>query len=181
MELHLLSDLYRTFLRIGGLTFGGGYAMLPMIQREVVEARGWATEEEVMDCYAIGQCTPGVIAVNTATYIGYKKAGIAGGIAATLGVVTPSFFIILLIASALNNFAHIPFVAWALAGVRAGVCALVLHTVLDLARKNIKDILCLFIFAFTLIAAVFWNVSPIFPVVMAAGAGILGGGRKGAV
>ena len=180
MKLHLLSDLYSTFLRIGGLTFGGGYAMLPMIQREVVESRGWATEEEVMDCYAIGQCTPGVIAVNTATYIGYKKAGVAGGIAATLGVVTPSFLIILLIASALNNFAEIQFVAWALAGVRAGVCALVLKTILDLAHKNIKDLLCLFIFTFTLIAAVFWNISPIFPVILAAAAGILAGSRKGA-
>ena len=89
-----LFDLFFTFARIGGLTFGGGYAMLPMLQREVVEKRNWATEEEIMDYYAIGQCTPGIIAVNTATFVGYKTKGLLGGILATLGVVFPSLVII---------------------------------------------------------------------------------------
>ena len=88
--LRELLDLFLNFVRIGGLTFGGGYAMLPMLQREVVENKGWATEEELADYYAIGQCTPGVIAVNTATFIGNKRHGILGGIAATAGVIFPS-------------------------------------------------------------------------------------------
>ena len=79
-----LFDLFFTFVRIGGLTFGGGYAMLPMLQKEVVDKKKWASEEELMDYYAIGQCTPGVIAVNTATFIGYKISGISGAVSATL-------------------------------------------------------------------------------------------------
>ena len=102
-----LADLFLSFCRIGGFTFGGGYAMLPMIQKEIVEQRKWATEEEVMDYFAIGQCTPGVIAVNTATFIGYKRKGILGGIAATAGVVFPSIIIVTIIAAFLNNFAEI--------------------------------------------------------------------------
>ena len=93
-----LWSMFFAFARIGGLTFGGGYAMLPMLQREVVEKRGWATEEELMDYYAIGQCTPGVIAVNTATFIGQKYRGDLGGIVCTLGVVFPSLIIISLLA-----------------------------------------------------------------------------------
>ena len=100
-------DLVVTFFKIGIMTFGGGYAMLPMIQREVVEKRGWATEEEILNYYAIGQCTPGVIAVNTATFIGDKRKGILGGFLATLGVVMPSLIIISVIAAVLNNFAAI--------------------------------------------------------------------------
>ena len=99
-----LFDLFITFARIGGLTFGGGYAMLPILQREVVEKNKWATDEELMDYYAIGQCTPGVIAVNTATFIGQKNKGIMGGVMATLGVVTPSLIIITLIAAFISNF-----------------------------------------------------------------------------
>ena len=93
MNLKKLLDLFLTFARIGGLTFGGGYAMLPMLQKEVVENRGWATEEELADYFAIGQCTPGVIAVNTATFVGYREAGILGGVMATLGVIFPSLVI----------------------------------------------------------------------------------------
>ena len=100
-------DLFLTFARIGGLTFGGGYAMLPMLQQEVVDRRGWATNEELMDYYAIGQCTPGVIAVNTATFVGNKTKGTLGGIFATLGVVFPSLVIITIIAAFIRNFAEL--------------------------------------------------------------------------
>ena len=99
-----LADLFITFARIGGLTFGGGYAMLPILQREVVEKRGWASNEELMDYYAIGQCTPGVIAVNTATFIGNKTKGLIGGIVATLGVVFPSLIIISVILTIIAGF-----------------------------------------------------------------------------
>ena len=100
-----LLSLFLTFARIGGLTFGGGYAMLPMLQKEVVEAKQWATEEELMDYYAIGQCTPGIIAINTATFIGYKRKGLAGALFATYGVVAPSWVIIMIIAAFISNFA----------------------------------------------------------------------------
>ena len=100
-----LLSMFWVFARMGAVTFGGGYAMLPIIQREIVEKRKWATEEEVMDYYAIGQCTPGIIAVNTSTFIGYKRAGVLGGIFATLGFVAPSLVIITIIAACLQNFA----------------------------------------------------------------------------
>ena len=116
--MNIYLDLFCTFARIGAFTFGGGYAMLPLIQREVVEKKHWASEDEVMDYYAVGQCTPGVIAVNTATFIGYYQKGILGGICATLGVVTPSVIIILIIANLLTAFSSYPIVQHALGGIR---------------------------------------------------------------
>ena len=121
-----LIDLFFTFCRIGGLTFGGGYAMLPMIQKEIVEEKKWATEEEVLDYYAVGQCTPGIIAVNTATFIGYKVQGIIGAIVATLGVVFPSLIIITIIAALLKNFASYAIIQHAFSGIRVVVIALII-------------------------------------------------------
>ena len=120
----ILIDLFLTFARVGVCTFGGGYAMLPILQRELVENKKWSTEEELADYYAVGQCTPGVIAVNTATFVGRSQAGVAGGIFATLGLVFPSIVIILVIAAFLQNFMHIQWVVHAFNGVRAGVVAL---------------------------------------------------------
>ena len=119
IPLNLYFDLFLTFAKVGVCTFGGGYAMLPILQREVVEKKGWATEEELTDYFAIGQCTPGVIAVNTATFIGQKYRGNLGGTIATLGVVFPSLVIITIIAAFLTNFAEIPVVQHALAGINA--------------------------------------------------------------
>ena len=133
-----LWTMFLTFCRIGGLTFGGGYAMLPMLQREVVEKYQWATEEELMDYYAIGQCTPGIIAVNTATFVGYKKRGVLGAIFCTLGVVFPSLCIITVIAAFLKNFQDIIYVQQAFAGIRVAVCALIASSVLKLAKGNLK-------------------------------------------
>ena len=116
-------QLFWTFAQVGVCTFGGGYAMLPILQREVVDKRGWVTAEELADYFAIGQCTPGVIAVNTATFVGAKRKGNLGGVVATLGVVFPSVVIIVLIAAFLKSFAHIPAVGHAFAGVRAAVVA----------------------------------------------------------
>ncbi len=178
MNTSLLKDLYLSFVRIGGLTFGGGYAMMPMLQKEVVERHHWATEEEVLDAYAIAQCAPGVIAVNTATYVGYKQGGVMGGLAAALGVVTPSFIVILLVASLLNNFIELTVVQHALAGVRACVCALVLKTVLSMLRRNVKDLLSVLIFAGAFLAAAFTTVSPILPIILAALLGVLLMGKK---
>lgn len=166
-------DMFWTFARMGAVTFGGGYAMLPIIQREVVEKRGWATEEEVMDYYAIGQCTPGVIAVNTSTFIGYKRAGVIGGIAATLGFVAPSLVIITIIAACLQNFAEIAMVQHALNGIRACVCALVLDAVVKLGKKSIIDPWCVVIAVVVLGLSLFTNVSPVIVVLFAGAVGIV--------
>ena len=166
-------DLFLTFARIGGFTFGGGYAMLPMLQKEVVEKKHWATEEELMDYFAIGQCTPGVIAVNTATFIGYKYKGLLGGIVATLGCVFPSLVIITIIAACLQFYAQIPAVAHALAGIRAGVCALVLDAVIKLGKKSLIDKVTIGIAIVVLCLTLFSNVPTAFLVVFAALAGIV--------
>ena len=166
-------DLFLTFARIGGLTFGGGYAMLPILQREVVEKRGWATEEELMDYYAIGQCTPGIIAVNTATFIGQKTGGIVGGTIATLGVVFPSLIIISIIAEFIRNFADLAVVQNAFAGIRVCVCVLIFNAVLKLWKGAVKDVWGLVIFLVILALSVFTKLSPIIYVLAAAVAGLL--------
>ena len=167
-----LLELFLAFCRIGVLTFGGGYAMLPILQREVVENRGWVTDEELTDYYAIGQCTPGVIAVNTATLAGQKLAGFRGGMAATLGVVFPSVVIITVIAALLTNFAGIPAVKNAFAGIRVCVCVLILNAVLKLRKKTVIDLPTALIFFAVLALAVFTKLSPVLFVVAAALAGL---------
>ena len=167
-----LSDLFLAFARVGVMTFGGGYAMLPMLQREIVEKRGWATDEELTDYFAIGQCTPGIIAVNTATFIGRKTAGIAGGIAATLGVVFPSLVIITLLASLLSNFAYIPAVQHAFAGVRVCVCVLIGNAVVKLWKKTVIDRSTLLIFLAVLAGSLFTGLSPAVFVVVSGLAGL---------
>lgn len=171
MNLRKLGELYISFFRIGALTFGGGLAMLPMLQREVVTERHWCTEEELLDMYAIGQCTPGIIAVNTATYVGYKQAGFIGGVAATLGVISPSIVIICLVASILQNFIHLPAVVHALAGIRIVVCALMLNTVVSMAKKGIIDKLGAILFVTAFLLACFTPVPTAVIIVLA---GIIG-------
>ena len=137
--MNLYLDLFLTFAKIGVCTFGGGYAMLPILQREVVEKRQWATEGELTDYFAIGQCTPGIIAVNTATFIGQKLKGNLGGTIATIGLVFPSIVIITIIAAFLTNFAEIPVVQHALAGINAAVVAMIAVSVLKLGKSTVKD------------------------------------------
>ena len=137
--MNILFDLFLTFARIGVCTFGGGYAMLPILQRELVENKKWATEGELADYYAVGQCTPGIIAVNTATFVGRGQAGIAGGVIATLGLVFPSLVIIMVIAAFLQNFMHISWVVHAFNGVRAGVVALIASSVIKLLKNSVID------------------------------------------
>ena len=147
--------------------------MLPILQREVVEKKGWATDEELTDYFAIGQCTPGVIAVNLATFIGRKYKGIPGGILATLGVVFPSVVIISLIAAFLRNFAQYEVVRHALSGVNACVIALIAVSLKKLMRTSLKDLWCLGIFAAVLICAFVLGVAPVLLVVAAGFAGWL--------
>ncbi|MBQ4517356.1 MAG: chromate transporter [Clostridia bacterium] len=176
--MKLLWTLFITFARIGGFTFGGGYAMLPMLQKELVEKHKWTTEEDLMDFYAIAQCTPGVIAVNTATLVGYRIKGVLGSIAATIGVVFPSFVIISIIAAVLNNFAELAIVKNAFIGIRACVCALILDSVIKLGKKAIKDIPTVIIAAIVFLIMCFFNLSPIILVVLAGLTGLLLQGRK---
>ena len=168
-----LLDLFFTFFRIGAVTFGGGYAMLPILQREVVENKGWATDEELTDYFAIGQCTPGVIAVNTATFIGQKRRGILGGIMATLGVVFPSLVIIAALAGVITTFSHLAWVQHAFAGIRVCVCVLIFNAVLKLWKGAVKDVWGLVIFLVILALSVFTKLSPIIYVLAAAVAGLL--------
>lgn len=166
-------DLFGTFAKVGVMTFGGGYAMLPILQREVVEHKGWATEEELMDYFAIGQCTPGVIAVNTATFIGQKHRGWLGGIVATLGVVFPSLVIIAALAGVITTFSHLAWVQHAFAGIRVCVCVLIFNAVLKLWKGAVKDVWGLVIFLVILALSVFTKLSPIIYVLAAAVAGLL--------
>lgn len=167
-----LLKLFLTFAKIGSITFGGGLAMLPILQREIVDKNGWATEEELLDYYAIGQCTPGIIAVNTATFIGYKRKGILGGIMATLGVIFPSIVIITIIAACINNFLDYEVVTYAFNGIRVCVCVLILDAVLKLLKKAVIDIPSAVIFAVAFIVTFFTNFSIIGVVLLAAGAGL---------
>ena len=173
MDIKLLGSLFLSFAKVGVMTFGGGYAMLPMLQREIVDARGWATEEELAAYYAIGQCTPGVIAVNTATFIGQKLGGAVCAAAATLGVIFPSLVIITVIAAVLQNFAELPAVRNAFAGIRVCVCALILNAVIKLWKKAVVDVPTLVIFLAVLALAVFTKLSPVVFVVAAALAGVV--------
>ncbi len=179
--MNIYLDMFLTFAKVGVMTFGGGYAMLPILQREVVENKKWASEEELMDYFAIGQCTPGVIAVNTATFIGQKNKGIPGGIAATLGVVFPSLIIISLLAGAIEAFSHLVWVQNAFGGIRVCVCVLILNAVVKLFKKAVIDKVTLAIFILVALGSYFTPLSPVVFVLLAGAAGIviqMLGGRK---
>lgn len=171
--------LFWTFAKIGAITFGGGLTMLPLLTREIVEKKKWATEDELLDYYAIGQCTPGIIAVNTATFIGYFQAGVWGGIFATLGMVAPSIVIILTIAAVLQGFLSFTVVAYALMGIRAVVCALLANTVITLGKKSLVDGWCVAIFVMVLALCLLGDfgiipsVSSVLIVILAAILGIV--------
>ena len=171
--MKLLINLFLVFAKIGVMTFGGGYAMLPILDREIVSKRGWATNEELTDYYAVGQCTPGIIAVNTATFVGFNLAGNAGGIAATFGVVFPSLIIICIIAGLLTNFGNYTVVQHALAGIRVCVCVLIFNAVVKLWKSAVKDKPAFVIFILVFVLSVFWDISPVFFVIISAAAGIV--------
>ena len=160
-----LLKLFFSFSKIGIMTFGGGYSMLPMLQEECIKKNKWATEDEMLDYFAIAQCTPGIIAVNTATFIGYKLRRGLGAIVATLGVVFPSFVIITLLASAIRMFQDNPYLIKAFAGIRISVSALIANSVLKFAKKGLKNILLVIFALSTLAIELILKVSPVYPVV----------------
>lgn len=168
-----LFQLFIIFARIGGFTFGGGYAMLPMMQRELVEKKNWITNDDLVDYFAIGQCTPGIIAVNTATFVGYKTKGVIGAIFATLGIISPSMFIVGAIAAFISNFQDLEIVQHAFGGIRAAVVALILSAILKLAKKSIVDIATLIIFLAVTALSVFTELSPVVFVLVAALCGLV--------
>lgn len=193
--MSIYPDLFLTFAKVGVMTFGGGYAMLPILQRELVEKKKWATETELADYYAVGQCTPGIIAVNTSTFVGRSQGGIAGGIVATLGLVFPSIAIIVVIAAFLQNFMHLEFVVHAFNGVRAGVVALIASSVIKLFKNAVIDWPTRIIYAVVLVLAAYGTfftlpqgglgavlgvvMSPVFLVIAAGVAGLCVRAAKG--
>lgn len=164
-------ELFAAFFRIGILTFGGGLTMLPMLKYELVEKRNWITEEYLLDCYAIGQCTPGIIAVNTATFVGYKRKGVTGGIVSTLGMVSPSVLIITVVALFLEMLINHPITQHALMGIRGVVCALMLNTVLTLAKKSLVSPITVAICAVAFALALLTEIPTVLLIILAGAAG----------
>lgn len=176
-----LIDIFLTSARVGAMTFGGGYAMLPILQKEVVEKKKWNNEEEILDYYALSQCLPGVIMVNTLVFVGQKQKGKAGAFAGALGAVAPSFVIITIIAALLTAFADVPAVQNAFAGIRVCVCVLIFNSVLKLWKSSVIDKKCLAMFATITIVSLFIDITPIAFVISAAIIGIIlnvSGGKR---
>lgn len=171
--LKKLLELYLTFFKIGAVTFGGGYAMLPILERELVDKKHWASYEDLLDYYAISQVTPGVIAVNVSTFVGYKIKKVPGGIFATLGLVTPSIVIITLIAMFISNFQEIELVRKALAGINVGVAALLSYAVVNFAKKSIKKWWGIIFYAASFAAIYFLKLPSVVVIVASAVCGIL--------
>ena len=162
-----LWKLFKLFFKVGLFTFGGGYAMLPLLKAEVVDKRRYLTEEELLDLYSIGQCTPGIIAVNVATFIGYQQAKIKGAITATLGMIMPSIIIITLIASVLGHFMDNRYVIYAFYGIRICVVALIFNVMFDLAKKNLKSIYNVLMFLGAIALLVGVNISAVLMIILA--------------
>ena len=171
MKVYL--EMIISFMRVGAFTFGGGYAMLPLLQREVVNKRKWCSDDELMDYFAIGQCTPGIIAINVATFIGYRKKGLLGAIVATLSIVFPSLVIILSIASLLTSFQDIPIIQNALSGIRIAVCILILNALIKLGKNVFNNKLGIILFSSALILAYFSILPTIIIIIISALIGIL--------
>lgn len=168
-----LFELFMIFFKMGAFTFGGGYAMLPIIQEEIVNRRSWATDEEILDIYAIGQSTPGIIAINTATFIGYDQQGIIGAIVSTLGMVTPSIIIITTIAAFFKNFQNYIVIQHALKGIRVVVAALILNAVIKMYKDSVKDWMGIILFMVSFLLFIFLDITPIIVIIASAIIGII--------
>jgi len=160
-----LLTVFGTFFKIGAFTFGGGYAMIPIIQRETVEKHKWITDEDILEIIAIAESTPGPIAINAATFVGYRTAGILGSACATLGVVLPSFVIILLISGILREFSQVDAVRYAFNGIRAGVLALLVKAFLTMYKKNPRNWASCTVMAVSFLMAAFTDVSMILVII----------------
>ena len=166
-KLRQFVELYLAFLKIGAFTFGGGLAMMPIMQRELIEKRGWLTDEELIDYFAIGQSTPGIIAVNVATFVGHKQAGVLGGVIATLGIIAPSLVIIMLLAGGINSISEYPRVQAALKGINVAVAALLTSVIVKFAKKTIKNVWNV-LFMLIAFVCIFWFKVPSFILILVA-------------
>jgi len=172
---HNLFDLFTTFLKIGALTFGGGYAMMPIMRKEVVEKKEWADDDDILKILIISESTPGVLAVNSATFIGYKIAGFKGSLVATLGVIIPSFIIISLISLFIVQFQQLTWVAYAFKGIQAGVAILIFKAAIKLSKKIHFNLFAISILIFSMLFALFMNISVIYLLLIGAVLGIVYG------
>ena len=163
--MNIYLDMTLTFMRIGLFTFGGGYSMLPLLQREIVEKKGWATEDQLLDYYAVAQSIPGLIGINTVSFIGYKKKGIPGAIVSALGLITPSIVVILIIAAIFDLLLGLDLIRHAFSGIRIAVCALVSYTVYKLAKAKVIDVFTLIWMLSAFAAIAFFGMNPILVVV----------------
>ena len=166
-------QLWGLFFKIGAMTFGGGLAMLPILERELSEKRDWATKDQLLDYYAIGQSTPGIIAVNVATFIGFNRGGILGGIVATLGIVTPSIIIITFLASFISSYSDISWVKKILAGINVAVAAILTKAAWDFGKKTIKNIWGLLIFIASFVAVYFLKIDTVIIIGVSAIIGVI--------
>lgn len=171
--MKLIAELFLVFAKMGLFTVGGGYAMFPIMKQELAQKRNWVTEEEILDYYAIGQCTPGIIAVNVATFVGKKVGGFWGSVAGTVGVISPSVIIIMIIAAFINNFADLWFVQSAFAGIRVVVILLILNTIISMWKKSIKNIFGYVTFLLAFILSFFNIASSVVIVILSGIAGII--------
>lgn len=160
--------LFTTFFKIGAFTFGGGYAMIPLIQHEVAEKNNWITDEDILEIVAIAESTPGPIAINSATFVGYRVCGVLGSVAATLGVVLPSFIIILCISFVLNAFQSLRAVKYAFMGIRAGVLALVIKALISMFKKCPKGWVSYTVMAFAVILGALTDINIFLIIIMSA-------------
>lgn len=174
-----LLRLFGVFFRIGLFTFGGGYAMLPILQEEIANKRAWAREDEILDYYAIGQCTPGIIAVNTATFIGYKRKGVIGAIVSTIGIVSPSIILISIIANFFKEFQDYKMVQYAFNGIQVVVIALIAITVINMYKQSVKDNLGIIFFLLAFLTVGLFKISPIIIIIASAVAGMIKFGNRG--
>ena len=170
-KMQILRTLFLTFFKVGLFTFGGGYAMLPLLKDEIVDKHGWVSDKELMDYFSIGQSTPGIIAINVSTFVGYKLRGIIGAVTATAAMVLPSLIIITLVATILKQYMHNEYLGYAFAGIRIGVTALILNTVLGMWKNAVEDRIGIAIFAAAMGLLIIFNVSAVLIVFLAAVSG----------
>ena len=169
----MLRDLFLVFLKIGTFTFGGGYAMIPLIQKETAEKRKWISDEDILEIVAIAESTPGPIAVNSATFVGYRVCGFWGAFFSTFGVVLPSFLIILGISFVLKQFENIRAVQYAFAGIRAGVLALIIKALISMYRQCPKQLFSYLIMGAAFLCVAFLNLNVLYVIIGCAGTGLV--------
>ncbi|MGV8982230.1 chromate transporter [Clostridium sp.] len=173
IDFKMLIDIFKIFFKIGAFTFGGGFAMIPLIEKEMVENKGWVKKEEITDLFAVSQCIPGAIAINTASLIGYKIARRTGAIVATAGVVLPSFLIITCIASFFSKFSDLAIVKAAFFGIRSCVVALIGIAAISVSKSAIKDNFCILLILLTVLIVEFLNISPVIAIMISIIPGVI--------